>query len=497
MTLSRLSFSAALAAAFLLAPSAAAQITFDSFDRAELGLPEPFNGEGVGIGIGPTTGLGGAENTALSVGINPGNGGFAGFTVPARSGNVDVSDQEFLTFYFRATSNGNPIQAANLPITLEINLQEDSNGDGMYTATAEDEYQAVYDVMIGTDYQYVEIPLYAFADDNSVNGGNNDGFDFENLRQVVFAIGGLKGPEFAFAIDEIVFTDESRFDVAEELAIFDSFDRAELGLPEPFNGEGVGIGIGPTTGLGGAENTALSVGINPGNGGFAGFTVPARSGNVDISDAEYFVFSLRATSNGNPIQAANLPITLEINLQEDSNGDGMYTATAEDEYQAVYDVMLGSDYTTIAIPLYAFADDNSVNGGNNDGFDFENLRQVVFAIGGLKGPEFAFAFDEIGFADADFITSNELPPSLAAAPSVFPNPTVGRATVAFELASASEVSVDVVDLLGRRVAQLAPSTRAAGPVRMELPTGALAAGLYVVRVRTADGVAATRLVVTR
>ncbi len=123
---------------------------------------------------------------------------------------------------------------------------------------------------------------------------------------------------------------------------------------------------------------------------------------------------------------------------------------------------------------------------------------MVFAFGDLRGPEFAIAIDNLGFASATMLgTSSDLPPSLSVAPTVFPNPTVGRATVAFELAQASEVSVDVVDLLGRRVARLAPSALASGPVRMELPTEGLAAGLYVVRVRTADGVAAARLVVTR
>ena len=43
--------------------------------------------------------------------------------------------------------------------------------------------------------------------------------------------------------------------------------------------------------------------------------------------------------------------------------------------------------------------------------------------------------------------------------------------------------------VGRRVATVAQSTRAAGPVRLAVPTAGLSTGVYVVRVQTADGVA--------
>ena len=477
---------------------------FADFDDADVSAYDTFAGGAadIGIGLGLTTGADGAMDSALSVGINPGaGGGFAGFVVPAGDSTADISDANFMSFFFRAASNGNAIGEANLPLTLEINLQEDSDGSGASEGAVDDEFQAVYRVEAGTDYQFVEVPLSAFADDNSVNAGTNDGFDFENLRQVVFALGGIRGPEFAFAIDDIVFTEESQLE-AGMAAEFNFFDNVDFTSIDTFSGGAadIGIGVGPTTGSDGTENSGFSVGINPGaGGGFAGFVVPRVDDAAgDISGANALTFRLRPTSNGAPIQEANLPLTLEINLQEDSDGNGAYDGATEDEFQATYQVQTGDAYTDVVIPLSAFADDNSVNVGSNDGFDFENLFQVVFAFGNLQGPEFAFAIDDLGFTTVQRRTSSErLPETFTAAPSVYPNPTAGAATVAFDLAAPSAVAVDVVDLLGRGVATLADGPYAAGAVRLAVPTGDLPAGLYVVRVRTAEGTATTRLTVVR
>ena len=87
------------------------------------------------------------------------------------------------------------------------------------------------------------------------------------------------------------------------------------------DGANAGIGVGPAAGVDGTDNTALSVGINPGDGGtFAGFGVTAGDGVTDVSNTDYLVFSFRPTS----VQEGNLPLTLEVNLQEDTDGNGAF-----------------------------------------------------------------------------------------------------------------------------------------------------------------------------
>ena len=489
-----------LVAAVALAAAPHAQTVFEDFDDIDdYSVFDTFSGgaAGVGIGVGPATGVDGAENTALSVGINPGaGGGFAGFVVPGPDGVTDVSSADYLVFSFRPTT----VQAGNLPLTLEVNLQEDTDGNGAFDGGgADDEFRAVYRIVeTGSDYTTVALPLSSFRKTNAAEAGDG-AFDADDLLSVVFAFGGVRGPEFTFAIDDLVFTEDSQIDIDDASIVFDSFDRADFSGIDTFSGgaAGVGIGVGPATGVDGAENTALSVGINPGaGGGFAGFVVPGPDGVTDVSSADYLVFSFRPTT----VQAGNLPLTLEVNLQEDTDGNGAFDGGgADDEFRAVYRIVeTGSDYTTVALPLSSFRKTNAAEAGDG-AFDADDLLSVVFAFGGVRGPEFAFAIDNLGFATAEMMgTSSEaLPAVFSTAPSVFPNPTAGAATVAFDLAAPSAVAVDVVDLLGRRVATLADGPYAAGAVRLTVPTADLPAGLYVVRVRTAEGTATTRLTVVR
>lgn len=71
-----------------------------------------------------------------------------------------------------------------------------------------------------------------------------------------------------------------------------------------------------------------------------------------------------------------------------------------------------------------------------------------------------------------------------------PNPVRQRTALALTLDRASDVRVEVVDVLGRAVAMLAEVARAAGTHRLDLEARGLPAGTYLVRA-TADGRTAT------
>ena len=81
--------------------------------------------------------------------------------------------------------------------------------------------------------------------------------------------------------------------------------------------------------------------------------------------------------------------------------------------------------------------------------------------------------------------------------SVFPNPAAGRSTVSYQVRDASQtVSVQVLDLLGRRVRTLLDAKQAPGFHDLSIGTGDLAAGTYLVKVQVGDKVATRRLAVT-
>ncbi len=196
------------------------------------------------------------------------------------------------------------------------------------------------------------------------------------------------------------------------------------------------------------------------------------------------------------MQAANLPLVLEVNLQEDANGDGMYTGATEDEYQANYRLSTGSGYTLVQIPLASFTDDNSVNAGSDDGFDFSSVINVVYAIGGIPaGPEFALAFDEIGFSTGITVANESdgsgLPDSIVLS-SAYPNPFTSQARFDVTLERTQSVRIEVFDVLGRQVGVLYEGTLAAQtPHTFEISGRDLPSGLYLYRV-TGETFAQTR-----
>jgi len=70
---------------------------------------------------------------------------------------------------------------------------------------------------------------------------------------------------------------------------------------------------------------------------------------------------------------------------------------------------------------------------------------------------------------------------------VVPNPARDRAVVSTDVVVAGAIQVDLIDLLGRPVQQVAQGTRPAGPAQWELDLSALPGGMYFVRVQQADG----------
>ena len=95
-------------------------------------------------------------------------------------------------------------------------------------------------------------------------------------------------------------------------------------------------------------------------------------------------------------------------------------------------------------------------------------------------------------------TAAETAPETAPVARVQPNPSPGPATVVLAPRTSGPATVEVFDRLGRRVAQLYDGPLAAGEVRtLTLNTAGLAAGVYGIRVRTADGVEGHPLTLAR
>ena len=92
-------------------------------------------------------------------------------------------------------------------------------------------------------------------------------------------------------------------------------------------------------------------------------------------------------------------------------------------------------------------------------------------------------------------------PAASAAAAVLsqphPNPARGRTALDLRLSAPADVRLDVLDALGRRVAGTAPGLLGAGRHTLGVPTEALPAGAYVVRVRAGAAAFSRPVVVVR
>ncbi len=79
----------------------------------------------------------------------------------------------------------------------------------------------------------------------------------------------------------------------------------------------------------------------------------------------------------------------------------------------------------------------------------------------------------------------------------YPNPFVGRTTIAYTMAEPAKVRLTVYDVLGRRVAVLVDEEQEAGRKEIPFEARGLASGLYVYRLRVGDYVETGKLVLVR
>jgi hypothetical protein len=79
----------------------------------------------------------------------------------------------------------------------------------------------------------------------------------------------------------------------------------------------------------------------------------------------------------------------------------------------------------------------------------------------------------------------------------YPNPAGRRATVEYALPEAREVTLQVYDVLGRRVATLAEGRKKAGRHTTQLETGRLSSGVYFGRLEAGEQIRTQKITVVR
>ena len=122
-------------------------------------------------------------------------------------------------------------------------------------------------------------------------------------------------------------------------------------------------------------------------------------------------------------------------------------------------------------------------GDGTDRFTAEDMTLVAFYTyneGGAPTP-FDMNVSNVRFEQSSLVANEEVAETRFEL-AVAPNPSRGAARVAFTLPEASDVTVEVLDLLGRRVTVLAERSFSAGSHTLALPA-TVAGGTYLVRLQ--------------
>jgi beta-glucanase (GH16 family) len=277
-----------------------------------------------------------------------------------------------------------------------------------------------------------------------------------------------------------------------------------------FNGGGGG-GIGPNTDLPPEDGcgASLEVGFGGPSGFIGGF---GRTFPIDLSGKTHFEFWIKPD--------AGQTYRLEINLQDDDNGDNAVPNAdngADDEFQYNLQVgptgpgaIAGGGWQKISIPLTAFFDDNSFHRGGNGVLDpiptseggNGQLIGVVIAIISQGGGNQTFRTDFWNFRNASVLAVTDdaiVAPQLGGAT---PNPFSASTTLRFTLVHGEDYAVTIHDLAGRRIRDLEAGRGSVGERnvswdgRTEAGTRA-APGVYMIRLRRGNGAEVRKIVMQR
>ncbi|MEM8485058.1 MAG: T9SS type A sorting domain-containing protein [Bacteroidota bacterium] len=245
---------------------------------------------------------------------------------------------------------------------------------------------------------------------------------------------------------------------------------------------------------------ALSVGFGGAAGFIGGF---GRTNPVDLSNVDHFNFWI------NP--AADQSYTLEINFQDDDNGDDDIPNPSADDDEYQFNCVVGPNgpcavsgggWQLVEIPFSELFDDNSFHTGGNAAFDPTptsaggngQLVNVVIAIIGT-GTDANFLTDYWVFTQGALSTDIEeagIPTDFALMQN-YPNPFNPSTAITFNMPQAETVNLSVFNLLGQRVATLIDGAQLqSGQHTVSFDATNLPTGMYIYRLTAGTSFAQTR-----
>lgn len=401
------------------------------FDNMEHGAPLSngwfsFGGAVGGGGINFNTTVPPQHGGSFSLETGWGSGGtpgyFGGF---GRTFVVDISG----TSYFNMWINTDSLDGAGRRqhYVIELNLQEDDNGDNAITQADDDEFQfnltvgpagSGSQVTAGSGWQFISVPLSSFFDDNSYLFGGNGTLDPSAgnglLVNVVIAIISNSGADVTFRTDYWTFTAPPE---EPSVALFDDFEDGNTADWGFFGGNNAGGGGGPfsdrpvegsfylSTGWGGQGTSSAFY------GGF--YKNLADSDQLTLPEDPWINLWVL-----NQKSATADAYTLEVTIREDLDGNG-YTPGQDDSFRL--DTRYKKEdfddrWTLLTAPLSSFMDLSAEGDGVFNG-KLDETVVVISGVQGAAGSTVEVDLDQIIFTGEGPLARDTLAPSFTFCPA--------------------------------------------------------------------------------
>jgi len=361
---------------------------YDDFEDNDVSEYFTFAGEtGVTLGTGTEVPAQNGGTAALTADFAAGDGSQGGFIGGFGKNDINVDLSAFslprLNFYYKFNA-GSPETA----FTLEVNIQEDEDGDGAYDPNVDDEFRLFIRVQGESQYTPASAEIERMLlNQNGQSGG--DGVFNGTVAGVVFAIseatpdngaGDAEGGQLV--VDYISFSDGDPIEPEPPLGTLTTFDDMEdddVSEYFTFAGEtGVSLGTSGDTPRQNGGDVALTADFASGDGSQGGFIggFGKNDINADLSGFASprlnFYYKFNAGSPGTSF-------VLEANVQEDEDGDGSYDPNVDDEFRLKLRVPGSSSYGLASVEIDALQRNQNGQAGGDGRFN-GTVAGVVFSI---------------------------------------------------------------------------------------------------------------------
>ena len=209
-----------------------------------------------------------------------------------------------------------------------------------------------------------------------------------------------------------------------------------------------------------------------------------EGGLMDVSPVRYYAFEWYFFDSSDPISIDRVEISYGPDDQVPDGSMDFVVATSTDDRATWMNSGATPETTSLATPPTAIRSDSLMTWTFN--FEVQGTDIVNDVYHAAIGTTSAFATSSEGRPVAGAL-------GLTAAP----NPSSGATALTFTLDEAADVTVEVFDVLGRRVATLADGSLPAGDQALTWDAGALAPGLYVVRLQAGSEAASRTVTLAR